>query len=149
LPIAFVLLLLAFAPGLIAASRLPFQNLKNQYAWFDEAVAEGKTSVLNDSRGETSFCFVGPQGFPVAMARTRFKDYWIEPTASDLLIDSTGSWTLVIASKSQSIVSFRNNPITSGLHFPEEEVCGDTIQMVFNEGKWTVKRLQELNRSVP
>ncbi|MFC1457789.1 hypothetical protein ACETIH_13870 [Microvirga arabica] len=145
----FVTLLAALVAGLGAVSLLPFQKLKKQYAWIDAAVASGKTFVLNDASGEISFCFVGPQGFPVATARDQFKDYWIEPTASDLLMDSTGSWTLAIASKAQGLVSFRTNPIPPGHNFPEEVVCGDTIQIAVAGEKWIVKEAPQPNRSIP
>jgi hypothetical protein len=146
---ASVTLLLVLAAGLAVAWLLPFQSLKKRHAWIDEAVSEGKTFLLSDSGNETSFCFVGPQGFPVSTARAEFKGYWIEPTASDFLIDSTGSWTLAIASKSWNIVSFRTNSIEPDQQFPEEVVCGDTIQMAVDGGTWVVKGSPQPNRSFP
>lgn len=135
----WIVVVLATCGSAILLCQLPFIILKRDYARVDRAVAEGRSIVLEDREKDRSFCFVGPQAFAVATARDKFSDYWLDPLVSDFLIDSTSSWTLVIASRWSRIVSFKTSQIEGEQRFPEEIVCADALHMRLEGGEWVVK----------
>ncbi|MBZ6078092.1 hypothetical protein [Microvirga puerhi] len=137
--LAILCVLFFAAIGAIAVLvQFPFSQLKKEYAWVDRALVERSDTVLKDKSGDSTFCYIGPQAFPVSTARAQFPTYWIEPFASDGLADTTGTWTLAIASKAKNIVALRASGTERDQKFPEDVSCGATLTLTPTGKEWTV-----------
>lgn len=119
--------------------QFPYSQLKKEYDWVDRALVDKRDTIVRDKSGETTYCYIGPQAFPVSTARAKFPNYWVEPFASDSLADGVGSWTLAIASKDKGIVALRTNGAVTGQRFPDAVSCGKTITLTPSGEEWTVQ----------
>jgi hypothetical protein len=117
----------------------PYSQLKNEYDWVDRALIDKSDTIVRDKSGETTYCYIGPQAFPVSTARAKFPSYWIELFARDSLAEGVGSWTLAIASKAKRIVALRTNGTATGQRFPDAVSCGNTITLTPSGEEWMVQ----------
>ncbi|MCB8821235.1 hypothetical protein [Microvirga rosea] len=137
---AILCVLFVAAIGLVGALiQFPFSQLKKEYAWIDKALIEESDTIVKDKSGDTAFCYIGPQSFPVSTARAQFPTYWVEPFAGDHPLEGSSSWTLAIASKSKNIVALRTSITSTGQRFPDVVSCGPGITLTPSGKEWAVK----------
>lgn len=122
-----------------ALVQYPYSQLKKEYDWVDRALIDKSDTIVRDKSGETTYCYIGPQAFPVSAARAKFPNYWIEPFARDSLAEGVGSWTLAIASKAKRIVALRTHGTATGQRFPDAVSCGNTITLTPSGEEWMVQ----------